>query len=159
MAGKREENPARSSNNLRGDVLRMLGVLKVATVEQIQQISAPHLSYRHTDKPTPSKRKQAPTASHTGALSDLRKHGLFETGGSTETGESLRHLTLKGLEAASYPSRGPHALNTPTSDLAMVDTVQARRWHGLHGGGPREGGLGGRNQSCPAWPNACHEPP
>ncbi|MEV8465093.1 MULTISPECIES: hypothetical protein [Streptomyces] len=39
MAGKREENPAGSSNNLRGDVLRVLGVLKVATVEQIQQIA------------------------------------------------------------------------------------------------------------------------
>ncbi|WP_268252748.1 hypothetical protein [Streptomyces alanosinicus] len=26
MAGKREENPAGSSNNLRGDVLRVLGV-------------------------------------------------------------------------------------------------------------------------------------
>ncbi|MET8897342.1 hypothetical protein [Streptomyces albogriseolus] len=69
MAVKREENPAGSSNNPRGDVQRVLGVLKVATVEQIRQISAPHLSYRHTDKPTPSKRKQARTASHTGALS------------------------------------------------------------------------------------------
>jgi hypothetical protein len=37
---KREENPAGSSNNLRGDMLRVLGVLKVATVEQIQQIAA-----------------------------------------------------------------------------------------------------------------------
>ncbi|MFE3905693.1 replication-relaxation family protein [Streptomyces sp. NPDC059153] len=84
MAGKREENPAGSSNNLRGDVLRVLGVLKVATVEQIQQISAPHLSYRHTDKDKPSKRKQARTASHLGALSDLR------------------NLTPMGLKAASY---------------------------------------------------------
>ncbi|MEU3529874.1 hypothetical protein AB0E62_39620 [Streptomyces sp. NPDC038707] len=61
MAVKREENPAASSNNLRGGVLRVLGVLKVATVEQIQQISAPHLSYRHTGEPTLSKRKQART--------------------------------------------------------------------------------------------------
>nr|BFD88492.1 hypothetical protein StreXyl84_78930 [Streptomyces sp. Xyl84] len=45
MAGKREEDPAGSSNNLRGDVLRVLGVLKVAPVEQIPQITeaAPHL--------------------------------------------------------------------------------------------------------------------
>ncbi|MEU6557795.1 replication-relaxation family protein [Streptomyces sp. NPDC046915] len=64
MAGTREENPAGSSNNLRGDVLRVLGVPKVATVEQIQQIAALHLSYRHSDRPTPSKRKQARTASH-----------------------------------------------------------------------------------------------
>ncbi|MFF5147834.1 replication-relaxation family protein [Streptomyces sp. NPDC013157] len=102
MAGKREENPAGSSNNLRGDVLRVLGVLKVATVEQIQQIAAPHLSYRHSDKPTPSKRKQARTASHTGALSDLRKHGLAENGGQIPGGDTLRNLTPMGLKAASY---------------------------------------------------------
>ncbi|MFJ3251163.1 replication-relaxation family protein [Streptomyces sp. NPDC086782] len=102
MAGKREENPAGSSNNLRGDVLRVLGVLKVATVEQIQQIAAPHLSYRHSDKPTPSKRKQARTASHTGALSDLRKHGLAENGGQIPDGDTLRNLTPMGLKAASY---------------------------------------------------------
>ncbi|MER7916369.1 MULTISPECIES: hypothetical protein [unclassified Streptomyces] len=78
MAGKREENPAGSSNNLRGDVLRVLGVLKVATVEQVQQISAPHPSYRRSGKPTPSKRKQACTASHMGELPDLRKHGQAE---------------------------------------------------------------------------------
>ncbi|MFZ4184650.1 replication-relaxation family protein [Streptomyces pseudogriseolus] len=101
MAGKREENPAGSWNNLRGDVLRVLGVLKVATVEQIQQISAPHLSYRHTDKPTPSKRKQARTASHTGALSDLRKHGLVENGGQLPGGDRLRNLTPMGLKAAA----------------------------------------------------------
>ncbi|MFF9490231.1 replication-relaxation family protein [Streptomyces sp. NPDC014676] len=101
MAGKREENPAGSSNNLRGDVLRVLGVLKVATVEQIQQIAAPHLSYRHTDKPTPSKRKQARTASHTGALSDLRKHGLAENGGQIPGGDTLRNLTPMGLKAAA----------------------------------------------------------
>ncbi len=51
-----------------------------------QQISAPHLSYRHTDKPTPSKRKQARTASHTGALSNLRKHGLRENSGQLPGG-------------------------------------------------------------------------
>ncbi|MGA5551010.1 hypothetical protein [Streptomyces pseudogriseolus] len=101
MAGKREENPAGSSNNLRGDVLRVLGVLKVATVEQMQQISAPHLSYRHTDKPTPAERKQARTASHTGALSDLRKHGLAENGGQLPVGDRLRNLTPMGLEAAA----------------------------------------------------------
>ncbi|MFB6790209.1 replication-relaxation family protein [Streptomyces olivaceus] len=101
MAGKREENPAGSSNNLRGDVLRVLGVLKVATVEQIQQISAPHMSYRHTDKPTSSKRKQARTASHTGALSDLRKHGLAENGGQIPGGDTLRNLTPMGLKAAA----------------------------------------------------------
>lgn len=107
MAGKRKNNPAGSTNSYRGDVLRVLGALKVATADQIQRIGAPHLTFRHADKPTPSKRKQARTASHTGALSDMRKHGLSENGGSTETGDSLRNLTLKGLEAASSELRRP----------------------------------------------------
>ncbi|MFI1073276.1 replication-relaxation family protein [Streptomyces puniciscabiei] len=102
MAGKRRTNPAGSTNDLRADVLRVLGAFKVATADQIQRISAPHLSYRHTDKPTPSKRKTARTASHTGALSDMRQHGLAENGGTTKTGETLRNLTAKGLQAASY---------------------------------------------------------
>ncbi|MFE3995144.1 replication-relaxation family protein [Streptomyces goshikiensis] len=107
MTGKRKTNPAGSTNSYRGDVLRVLGALKVATADQIQRIGAPHLTHRHADKETPSKRKQARTASHTGALSDMRKHGLSENGGSTETGDSLRNLTLKGLEAASYEMRRP----------------------------------------------------
>ncbi|MET9695043.1 hypothetical protein ABZY81_42870 [Streptomyces sp. NPDC006514] len=102
MAGKRLTNPAGSWNDLRGDVLRVLGVLKVATADQIQRIASPHLTYRHTMKATASERKTARTASHAGALSDLRKHGLAENGGTTRAGESLRNLTTKGLEAASY---------------------------------------------------------
>ncbi|MER6523232.1 replication-relaxation family protein [Streptomyces sp. NPDC001553] len=60
------------------------------------------MTYRHTTKATASERKTARTASHAGALSDLRKHGLAENGGTTRAGESLRNLTTKGLEAASY---------------------------------------------------------
>ncbi|MEV0695439.1 hypothetical protein [Streptomyces sp. NPDC050388] len=71
-------------------------------LEQIQQLAAPHLSYRHTDKASLSKRKQARTASHLGALSDLRKHGLAENGGQISGGDTLRHLTPMGLKAASY---------------------------------------------------------
>jgi hypothetical protein len=37
----------------------------------------------------------------------MRKHCLSENGGSTETGDSLRNLTLKGLQAASYELRRP----------------------------------------------------
>ncbi|GHH55729.1 replication-relaxation family protein [Streptomyces candidus] len=107
MAGKRKTNPAGSTNSYRGDVLRVLGALKVATADQIQRIGAPHLSFRHADKEPPSKRKQTRTASHTGALSDMRKHGLSENGGSTGGGDSLRNLTPKGLEAASYELRRP----------------------------------------------------
>ncbi|MFF4186211.1 hypothetical protein ACFYZ9_23795 [Streptomyces sp. NPDC001691] len=61
-------------------------MLKVATGDQIRRIGAPHQTFRHADKPTPSKQKQARTSSHTGALSDMRKHGLSENGGFTETG-------------------------------------------------------------------------
>ncbi|MFD3939910.1 replication-relaxation family protein [Streptomyces sp. NPDC058611] len=107
MAGKRVTNPAGSSNGLRGDVLRVLGALKVATADQIQRIGAPHLNHRHTDKKTPSEQKTARTAAHTGALCDMRKHGLSETGGRTETGDSLRNLTPKGLAAASHELRRP----------------------------------------------------
>ncbi|MFC9626200.1 hypothetical protein ACFTXM_41670 [Streptomyces sp. NPDC056930] len=38
MAGKRKNNPAGSTNGFRGDVLRVLGVLRVATADQIQRI-------------------------------------------------------------------------------------------------------------------------
>ncbi|MGW4221699.1 replication-relaxation family protein [Streptomyces bacillaris] len=107
MAGKRKTNPAGSTNSYRADVLHVLGTLKVATADQIQRISAPHLTFRHADKEPASKRKQARTASHTGALSDMRKHGLSENGGSTDTGDTLRNLTPKGLEAASWELRRP----------------------------------------------------
>ncbi|MGI5359452.1 replication-relaxation family protein [Streptomyces sp. CA-252508] len=114
MAGKRKTNPAGSTNSYRGDVLRVLGALKVATADQIQRIGAPHLTFRHADKETPSKRKQARTASHTAALSDMRGHGLSENGGSTETGDALRNLTPKGLLAASYE------LNRPVTEMGST---------------------------------------
>ncbi|MFJ7416418.1 replication-relaxation family protein [Streptomyces sp. NPDC098077] len=107
MAGKRKTNPAGSTNSYRADVLHVLGTLKVATADQIQRISAPHLTFRHADKEPASKQKQARTASHTGALSDMRKHGLSENGGSTDTGDTLRNLTPKGLQAASFELRRP----------------------------------------------------
>ncbi|MFF2864681.1 replication-relaxation family protein [Streptomyces rubiginosohelvolus] len=37
----------------------------------------------------------------------MRKHGLSENGGSTDTGDTLRNLTPKGLEAASWELRRP----------------------------------------------------
>lgn len=69
MAGKRKTNPAGSTNSYRGDVLRVLGALKVATADQIQRIGAPHLTFRHADKETPSKQKQAPAPPRTPARS------------------------------------------------------------------------------------------
>lgn len=68
MAGKRKTNEEGSTNNLRSDVLCVLGALKAATADQIQRLSAPHLTFRHTTKKTPAARKEASTASHRGAL-------------------------------------------------------------------------------------------
>ncbi|MGW7787230.1 S41 family peptidase [Streptomyces tricolor] len=101
MAGKRKENEAGSSNDLRADVLRVLGVLKVATAAQIQRLSLPHLTYRHTTKPTPAKRKEAQTAFHRAAVNDLRRHGLALDGGRTRGGEETRLLTKDGPAAAA----------------------------------------------------------
>ncbi|MGW9116630.1 replication-relaxation family protein [Streptomyces sp. NPDC055663] len=44
----------------------------------------------------------------------MRKHGLAETGGTTTGGESLRNLTTKGLEAASY------ALGRPVTEMGST---------------------------------------
>ncbi|MFE7302782.1 hypothetical protein [Streptomyces sp. CB02959] len=101
MAGKRKANEAGSTNDLRGDVLRVLGVLKVATADQIQRLSSPHLSFRHTLEDTAALRKEARTASHRGAANDLRRHGLSIDGGRTRGGEEVRLLTAAGLAAAA----------------------------------------------------------
>ncbi|MFF0450022.1 hypothetical protein ACFYT4_27100 [Streptomyces sp. NPDC004609] len=100
MAGKRKENEAGSSNDLRADVLRVLGALKVATTDQIQRLASPHLTYRHTTKATPAKRKEVRTASHRAAANDLRRHGLAVDGGRTRGGEETRLLTKDGMAAA-----------------------------------------------------------
>ncbi|MET7520492.1 hypothetical protein ABZS88_45675 [Streptomyces sp. NPDC005480] len=101
MVGKRKANEAGSSNGLRGDVLRVLGVLKVATAAQIQRLASPHLTYRHTLKKTAALQKEARTASHRGAANDLRRHGLAVEGGRTRGGEEVRLLTEDGLAAAA----------------------------------------------------------
>ncbi|GAA1149156.1 replication-relaxation family protein [Streptomyces javensis] len=100
MASKRKANEAGSSNDLRGDVLRVLGVLKVATADQIQRLCLPHLTYRHTTKPTAAKQKEARTASHRAAANDLRRQGQLLDGGRTKRGEEVRILTAAGLAAA-----------------------------------------------------------
>ncbi|WP_078492065.1 replication-relaxation family protein [Streptomyces yerevanensis] len=111
MAGKRKTNEAGSSTGLRADVLRALGVLKAATADQIQRLSSPHLTYRHTLKETAAERKEARTASHRGALNDLRRHGLSVDGGRTRGGEEVRLLTKDGLAAAAIElDRGPEEM-------------------------------------------------
>ncbi|MEV8321481.1 replication-relaxation family protein [Streptomyces sp. NPDC059900] len=101
MTGKRKANEAKSTNDLRGDVLRVLGVLKVATADQIQRLSSPHLTYRHTLKTPASARKEARNAAHRGAANDLRRHGLSVDGGRTRGGEEVRLLTKEGLAVAA----------------------------------------------------------
>ncbi|WP_221355414.1 replication-relaxation family protein [Streptomyces beigongshangae] len=108
---KRKTNEAGSSTGLRADVLRALGVLKAATADQIQRLSSPHLTYRHTTKKTAAARKEARTASHRGALNDLRRHGLSVDGGRTRGGEEVRLLTKDGLAAAGLElDRGPEEM-------------------------------------------------
>lgn len=99
IAGRRT-NEAGSTNNLRADVLRVLGVLKAATADQIQRLSSPHLTYRHTLKKTAAARKEASHRPRRGAINDLRRHGLAVDAGRTREGEELRLLTKDGLAAA-----------------------------------------------------------
>lgn len=124
MAGKRKENEAGSSNDLRADALRVLGVFKVATADQIQRLSSPHLTYRHTTKPTPAKRKEARTACHRAAVNDLRRHGMALDGGRTRGGEETRLLTKDGLAAAAIDLDRDLDAGEPTEAVAAA---QARR--------------------------------
>ena len=101
--GKRTVNPGGSSNALREDVLKVLGVLKVVTADQIQRVAASHLTFRHTTKPTAARRKEARTAAHRGVLTDLRSGREVLFGGHTRGGEGLRLLTPLGLDAAMRP--------------------------------------------------------
>ncbi|WP_328667205.1 replication-relaxation family protein [Streptomyces sp. NBC_00322] len=100
MSGARKRYPSGSSGPLRADVLRVLGVLKVATPDQIQRLTLPHLTYRYTELPE-SKRKSARNKAHRAAALDLAKHGQTTEAGFSSGGEKLWRLTPLGLEAAS----------------------------------------------------------
>ncbi|MFE3591390.1 hypothetical protein ACFXOY_28250 [Streptomyces niveus] len=109
-------NEAGSSNPERADVLRVLGVLKIATADQIYRLERPHLGFRHTAK-KPSQWKSARNKSHRNAARDLIREGLVVAAGATRgSGEALFGLTAKGLEAASYElgrPRGRWAASPP----------------------------------------------
>ncbi|MFI6158252.1 replication-relaxation family protein [Kitasatospora sp. NPDC051170] len=77
--------PNGSTSRLRGDVLAALGVLKVATADQLQRITRPGL-----------KSNKAIRA----ALLDLHLHALTASDGHTADREKLWRLTGHGLEAA-----------------------------------------------------------
>ncbi|MFF8974973.1 hypothetical protein [Streptomyces sp. NPDC014995] len=86
-------------------------MLKAATADQIQRLSSPHLTFRHTTKKTPALRKEARTASHRGALNELRRHGLSVDGGRSRGGKEVRLLTKDGLAAAAIElDRGPEEM-------------------------------------------------
>lgn len=104
MVAKGKANEAGSTNDLRGDVLRVFGVLKVATADQIQRLSSPHLTYRHTLKKTAAQRKEARTASPAGgAANDLRRQG------------GRRCARVRALPATATRSGSASAARTHTS--------------------------------------------
>ncbi|SFD75017.1 replication-relaxation family protein [Streptomyces aidingensis] len=107
MSGRRISHPAGSSNKLRGDVLRVLGVVKIATADQIQRLTAPHLTYRHTGKPTAAERKEARTRAHRAAARDLQRQRLVAAAGRSRGGEVLWALTAAGLQAAAQELHRP----------------------------------------------------
>ncbi|MYT71192.1 MULTISPECIES: replication-relaxation family protein [unclassified Streptomyces] len=108
--------PSGSSAALREDVLRVLGVLKVATADQIQELTRPHLTYRH---PTSVAMR---TKAHRNAALDLAHHDLTHSEGATREGRKLWGLTPAGLQAAAQ------ALGRPAN--YMGSTARGAAAHG-----------------------------
>ncbi|MFD7995042.1 hypothetical protein [Streptomyces mexicanus] len=73
----------RALDDVRVSVAGHQGVLKVATVHQVQRLSSPYPTYRRATKPTAAKQKEARTVSHHAAVNDLRCRGLAVDGGRT----------------------------------------------------------------------------
>ncbi|OKI99915.1 replication-relaxation family protein [Kitasatospora sp. CB01950] len=93
-------NPNGSTNALRADVLGALGVLKVATADQLQRLLRPGAASNTVIRQ---------------ALRDLAGHGLVASDGNTKA----RHKTWRlegtaGLEAAG------HVLGLPRSDMGST---------------------------------------
>ncbi|MFF3087345.1 replication-relaxation family protein [Streptomyces nojiriensis] len=82
--------PYGSTARLRQDVLRVLGVLKIATAEQIRVLTRPA-----------AKSNKA----HRNAALDLQLHGLTVSEGHASSGHKLWGLTPAGLEAAASSLR------------------------------------------------------
>lgn len=135
--GRARRHEGGSSNPERGDVLRVLGVLKIATAGQIYRLECPHLSYRHTGK-KPADRRSARNKAARNAARDLIREGLVIAAGSTVgRGEALFSLTSRGLEAAAAEldrpgwemggtasnaghSGAPHAMSVNETVLALI---------------------------------------
>lgn len=78
--------PAGSTGRLRADALAVLGILKVATAEQIQRLVRPGAASNKALR---------------AALLDLARHGLTLSEGQTAQRHKLWRLTPAGLEAAA----------------------------------------------------------
>ncbi|MFJ2583004.1 replication-relaxation family protein [Kitasatospora aureofaciens] len=129
----RAGNPNGSTTALRADVLTALGVLKVATADQLQRLLRLHATSNKALRQT---------------LGDLHLHGLVASDGNTAT----RHKTWRlegtaGLEAAGHvlglpraemggTARGagrsgaPHAMAANETVVAFVrgGTLRRARW-------------------------------
>ncbi|MET8787970.1 replication-relaxation family protein [Streptomyces sp. NPDC004589] len=88
--------PYGSTSTVRGHVLAALGVLKVATADQVRRLACPG----HQDNKAVRN-----------ACLDLAKHGLTLSEGSTRDGQKLWGLTPHGLDAAA------EALARPASEM------------------------------------------
>lgn len=97
--------PYGSTAAVRGHVLAALGVLKVATADQIHRLTAPG----HKDN-----------KAFRNALLDLARHGLTLSEGSARDGNKLWGLTPLGLDAAA------EVLGRPLSEMGSTARGAAR---------------------------------
>ncbi|WP_371676284.1 replication-relaxation family protein [Streptomyces sp. NBC_01276] len=103
--------PYGSTAGLRQDVLRVLGVLKVATAEQIRALT----------RPTAKSNK-----AHRNAALDLQLHGLTVSEGHAANGHKLWGLTQAGLEsAASLLRRGAEEMGGTARGTARHGAAHA----------------------------------
>lgn len=105
MSGKGARYPYGSTAKLRSDVLAVLGVLKVATAEQIMTLTRPELAAGGAKEPTKS---------HRNAALDLARHKETVSEGNTTTGKKLWGLTPLGLESAA------RVLDRPAAEMGSV---------------------------------------
>ncbi|MFI1524416.1 replication-relaxation family protein [Kitasatospora cineracea] len=93
-------NPNGSTNALRSDVLGALGVLKVATADQLQRLLRPAATSNKAVRQ---------------ALGDLPLHGLVASDGNTKA----RHKTWR-LEGTAGPEAAGQVLGLPRSDMGST---------------------------------------
>lgn len=105
MTGRSTRYPYGSTTKLRADVLAVLGVLKVATAEQIMTLTRPELA---------AAGRREPTKAHRNAALDLARHKETLSEGSTPSGRKLWGLTRLGLESAA------RVLDRPLEEMGSI---------------------------------------